>query len=214
MTPKVRVVLATSNRGKVLELQHAFDGIELAGLAEFPHVAMPPETGATFEENARLKAAAVAAATGLPALADDSGLVVDALGGAPGIHSARYAGEPSDDARNRALLRERLRGIEPARRTARFVCALACAYPDGRVDVVRGECEGTIRETERGAGGFGYDALFVPAGETRTFAEMEAGEKDALSHRGRAVRAAHDRFLTELRAWRAGSRGRAGLSRA
>jgi XTP/dITP diphosphohydrolase len=201
MTPPVRVVLATSNRGKVRELQHAFPDIVLVGLAEFPHVVMPPETGATFEENATAKAKAAALATAWPAMADDSGLEVDALAGAPGIHSARFAGEPADDARNRALLRARLAGVDASRRTARFVCALALALPDGTADVVRGECEGRIGGVERGSGGFGYDALFVPNGEGRTFAEMGPEEKDRISHRGRAIRAAHERFLAALRAW-------------
>lgn len=199
MTPPIRVVLATRNRGKVNELQHAFPGLEIIGLDAFPSVVLPPETGATFEENARAKAVAAAHAVRLPAIADDSGLDVDALGGAPGIHSARFAGEPADDAKNRALLREKLAGVETSRRTARFVCALALAFPGGRAHVVRGECEGRIGDVERGSGGFGYDSLFVPAGETRTFAEMRQHEKDAISHRGRAVRAASERFLAALR---------------
>lgn len=187
--PKPRVVLATSNPGKVAELARAFPAWELEGLSAHPGVRLPPETGDTFEENAAIKAAAAAAATGLPALADDSGLCVDALDGAPGVHSARYS-EAGGDAANRAKLLAALRGLEPARRGARFVCVLVLAYPDGAVRQARGECRGLIRESEQGTGGFGYDALFVPEGHTRTFAEMTVAEKEPLSHRGRAIAAA------------------------
>ncbi len=188
-----RVVLATSNPGKVMELARAFPDWELVGLSAHPGVALPPETGTSFEENAALKATAVAAATGLPALADDSGLCVDALDGAPGVHSARYAGDDGDAA-NRAKLLAALRGVPPPARTARFVCVLALSTPAGRVERVRGECAGTILDTERGTGGFGYDPLFVPGGHTRTFAEMTVAEKEPLSHRGRAIVLARERF--------------------
>jgi XTP/dITP diphosphohydrolase len=174
---------------------------------------MPPETGATFEENARRKALAAARATGLPALADDSGLSVDALDGAPGVRSARFAGEAADDAANRALLRERLRGTEPAPRTAHFTCALALALPDGTADVVHGMCAGRLLESERGTGGFGYDPLFVPDGHSRTFAEMSREEKETLSHRGRAILAARDPFTRRVQAWGEAREGRAGASR-
>lgn len=188
-----RVVLATSNPGKVKELARAFPAWELEGLSAHPGVTLPPETGTTFEENAALKATAAAAATGLPALADDSGLCVDALDGAPGVHSARYAGD-GGDAANRAKLLAALRGVPAPARTARFVCVLALSTPDGRVERVRGECEGMLLDAERGSGGFGYDPLFVPRGHARTFAEMTVEEKEPLSHRGRAIARARERF--------------------
>ncbi len=191
--PRPRVVLATSNPGKVKELARAFPEWDLHGLSAHPGVTLPPESGATFEENAALKAVAAAAATGLPALADDSGLCVDALAGAPGIHSARFAGD-GGDAANRAKLLAALREVPPAARTARFVCVLALATPAGRVQRVRGECAGTLLDAERGTGGFGYDPLFVPEGQARTFAEMTVEEKEPLSHRGRAIVLARERF--------------------
>ena len=194
----MRVVLATSNRGKLEELAGAFPRWNVHGLSEYPGIVMPEETGDTFEENARIKAVAVCEATGHPALADDSGLCVDALGGAPGVRSARFAGEGAGDAANRTLLRERMDTVEPARRGAKFVCALALAMPDGRMDVVRAECAGTILRVERGTGGFGYDPLFVPEGETRTFAQMSVAEKEELSHRGHAIRLAREKFARWL----------------
>jgi XTP/dITP diphosphohydrolase len=191
---KPRVLLATSNAGKVAELARAFPEWALEGMAAHPRIGLPPETGETFEANATLKAVAAAAATGLPALADDSGLCVDALDGAPGVRSARFAGEGSDDAANRALLLRRLSNVDAARRSARFVCVLALSTPDGHVQLARGECAGGILGSERGSGGFGYDALFVPDGHRCTFAEMSVEEKETLSHRGRAIAAARRRF--------------------
>jgi XTP/dITP diphosphohydrolase len=192
--PAPRVVLATSNPGKLAELQDAFPAWRFSGLDEHAGAAMPEETGATFEENASAKARAVCAATGLPALADDSGLCVDALDGAPGVRSARFAGEGAGDAANRAALLARMRHVDATARSARFVCVLALARPDGRVELARGECPGRLIAEERGTGGFGYDPLFVPDGETRTFAEMSIAEKATLSHRGRAITLARARF--------------------
>ena len=156
------------------------------------------ETGATLEANALIKARAVAAATGLLTIADDSGLEVDALGGAPGVCSARYAGEHATDADNVTRLLAELVEVPAERRTARFAAVLVARAPDGTETVVRGEVEGRIIGAPSGAGGFGYDPVFVPAeGDGRTFAEMSAEEKHAISHRGRAVRALADRLAGE-----------------
>lgn len=186
------LVFATRNRGKLAELEallreaglpiavHGLDALGVAGEVE--------ETGATFVENAALKAHAALGATGLPALADDSGLEVDALGGAPGVRSARYAGEPSSDARNNERLLHELRDVPPPR-TARFRCALVLALPSREPPLVaEGTCEGEIIATPRGSGGFGYDPLFIPAeGDGRTMAELSFAEKNRLSHRARAM---------------------------
>jgi len=194
-----RVLLATHNQGKLAEIRPLLAplGVELLSLADFPHLAETPETGATFEENAAAKARAAAAASGLVAMADDSGLEVEALSGAPGVRSQRFA--PSDRERIERLL-GLLRGVGPPRR-ARFVAAVAIAAPDGRSEVVRGTVEGEITEAPRGEGGFGFDPVFVPEGETRTLAQMNRQEKNALSHRGRAFRLAAarlERWLEEV----------------
>jgi XTP/dITP diphosphohydrolase len=186
---KRRLLLATRNAGKIREL-HALLAparLELTTLANHPEAPDVEETGESFEANARLKASAAAKATGLWALGEDSGLEVDALGGAPGIRSARYAGQHGDDeANNERLLRE-LGGKSD--RSARYVCALALARPDGEVvAITRGVCEGEITEEPRGTGGFGYDPLFIAHGQRVTNAELIPEEKDALSHRGAAVR--------------------------
>jgi len=184
-----RVVLATRNRDKARELEALLGGLaaRIESLADHPDVAMPPEDHSTYADNAIDKARAVAAALGVPAIGDDSGLEVDALDGAPGIRSARFAGDHATDAGNNALLLERLRGIPSDRRTARFRCVLALVEPGRREVRVEGVCEGLILEAPRGAGGFGYDPLFQPRGETRTFAELPAAIKDSVSHRGRAA---------------------------
>ncbi|MDI3340372.1 MAG: RdgB/HAM1 family non-canonical purine NTP pyrophosphatase [Sphaerobacter sp.] len=187
---QVTIVLASNNRGKVEELARLLpDWVRVLTAAE-AGVQLPEETGTTFAENALLKARAAAAQSGHIALADDSGLEVDALGGEPGVRSARYAGEPTDDAANNALLLERLHGVPAERRSARFRSAVAVVLPDGREHVAEGTIEGTILEEPRGSGGFGYDPLFLPAGSTRTMAELTVDEKNELSHRGRAFRAA------------------------
>lgn len=187
-----RLVLATGNPGKVRELRRILGDldVELVPRSELG-LRAPEETGATFAANALLKARAAATATGLPALADDSGLEVDALGGAPGVQSARYAGPDADDRANLRRLLEELAGVPRTERTARFVAVAALVAPDGRAWTERGTMEGRIAERPRGEGGFGYDPVFVAEGHTGTNAELAPGEKDAASHRGRAFRAIH-----------------------
>lgn len=158
-------------------------------LAERPGVDLPPEGAASYRENALAKARAVRAALGVAAVGDDSGLEVDALGGAPGITSARFAGEGAGDAANNARLLEELRGLPPEKRGARFRCVLALVDAEGRETVVEGLCPGRILDAPRGTEGFGYDPLFLPDGETRTFAELPPDVKNARSHRGRAAAA-------------------------
>ena len=187
-----RIVLASRNEGKLAELRRILGPeYELVGLPESaPDVA---ETGATFEENALLKAHAAVAETGLVSVADDSGLTVDELNGMPGVLSARWsglpAGDPTRDDANLRLVLAQLSETPDDRRGAAFVCAAAVAFADGREFVLRGEVRGTLLRAPRGSGGFGYDPIFVPDGETRTTAEMSPAEKDAISHRGRAFRA-------------------------
>lgn len=186
----MKLVIATRNAHKLEEIRAVFalPGLEIVGTGDWPDVPDPVEDGTTFEENAAIKARAWASATGLPALADDSGLEVEALNGAPGINSARYAGVHGDSARNNALLLANLTGI--ADRRARFVCALALALPDGSLKTLRGECAGTLRTALSGCGGFGYDPLFVPEGFSETFAELPPEVKNRISHRARALEAA------------------------
>ena len=188
-----KVVIATSNPHKVDEIAAVLGqvGIECVPLGD-AGIPEPEENGATFEENARIKAVAYAKALGVTVLADDSGLEVDALGGAPGVHSARYAGigetRAERDAANNAKLLRALEGVPQARRTARFVCVLSVARPDGSIVAeARGHFEGFIGEAPRGANGFGYDPLLVLA-DGRTSAELTSAEKNARSHRGNALR--------------------------
>jgi XTP/dITP diphosphohydrolase len=184
----VKFIVATFNRDKAAELHAllALPGVELAALADWPGAVSPEETGATLLENARIKAAA--AVTGLPAIADDTGLEVDALNGAPGVHAARYAGPDAKYADNVAKLLRELAGVPAERRTARFRTVCVAAWPDGTELCADGVLQGTITEVPRGTNGFGYDPVFVPRGETRTYAELTDAEKNAISHRGRAVR--------------------------
>lgn len=184
-------VVATFNRHKAAELHTllALPGVTLHTLAEWPGAVSPDEDGDTLLANARIKAEAAVATTGLPAIADDTGLEVDALGGAPGVHAARYSGPGATYASNVAKLLRELEGVPAGRRTARFRTVCVARWPDGRELVAEGVLEGSIADAPRGSQGFGYDPLFVPAGETRTFAEMDDAEKNAVSHRGRAVRA-------------------------
>ncbi|GIV59991.1 MAG: non-canonical purine NTP pyrophosphatase [Rhodothermaceae bacterium] len=188
MKQPLEIVLATRNPGKVRELRALLAGwpVVLRTAADFPGAPEVEEDAPTLEGNARKKALALHRHTGLPALADDTGLEVDALGGRPGVHSARFAGPGAGDAENRARLLQELHGVPD--RTARFRTVLAFATDDG-VLCFEGICRGYILEKERGRGGFGYDPLFVPEGETRTFAELSPAEKNALSHRGKALRA-------------------------
>lgn len=188
-----KVVLASRNAHKVAELarilaQGGLD-LQLVGIEEFPDVPEVAETGATFAANSLLKASAVCAATGLPAIADDSGLAVDALNGMPGILSARWAGRHGDDAANLHLLLGQLAQLPAGRRTAAFHCAAALVLPDGTQRVVEGILEGYLIDEPRGSNGFGYDPIFVPAGLASTTAELSPEEKDAISHRGRALAA-------------------------
>lgn len=186
-----RVVLATRNAGKARELETLLEGValRLETLRDHPGVALPPENGTTYAENALAKARAVSAALGAAAIGDDSGLEVDALGGAPGMRSARFAGDGATDAANNALLLTRLDEVPGAGRAARFRCALALVEPSGRELCVEGACEGSVLDAPRGGGGFGYDPLFLPRGETRSFAELPREVKDAISHRARAAEA-------------------------
>jgi XTP/dITP diphosphohydrolase len=184
----VRVVLASRNAGKLVELRRILGaGFDLVPLPETaPEV---DETGATFEENALLKAHSAAQATGLPAVSDDSGLAVDALNGMPGVLSARWSGRHGDDEANLRLVLGQVAGVPDERLGAAFVCAAAVALPDGTERVVRGEVRGRLIREPRGENGFGYDPIFVPDGARATTAEMESSQKDAISHRGRAFRA-------------------------
>ncbi len=184
-----RFVVATFNRHKADELHALLDlpGVELVSLADWPGAEPPEETGATLLANALLKARAAVALTGLPALADDTGLEVDALDGAPGVYAARYAGPGATYASNVAKLLRELEGVPAARRTARFRTVCVAAWPDGRELHAEGVLEGVITQSPRGDNGFGYDPVFVPGGETRTYAELSNAEKNGISHRARAV---------------------------
>jgi len=190
-----RIVLATRNAGKVVELREILADVlaaldlDLVGVDAFPDVADVVETGVTFEANATLKAVTVAAATGLPALADDSGLAVDVLGGAPGVFSARWAGRHGDDVANLELLLAQLADVPDEHRGAAFVCCAVLALPDGRVAAREGRFPGTLTRAPRGSNGFGYDPILELAGDTRTSAELSPAEKNAISHRGQAFRA-------------------------
>lgn len=193
----MKLVLATENADKAREiaeiLGEADPDLELVPRpADVPGV---PETAATLEANARLKATALAEATGVPALADDTGLEVDALGGAPGVHSARFAGQKASDAENVAKLLAEMDGVLDEERLARFATVAVVHWPDGREVSAWGTVEGVITLEARGTGGFGYDPVFAPVeGDGRTFGEMSADEKHAISHRGRAFRALADRL--------------------
>jgi XTP/dITP diphosphohydrolase len=182
----IRFVLATANPDKAAEIA-AILGAAVELVPRPDHVGEVDETGQTLEENARLKAAALVAATGLPAIADDTGLEVDALGGRPGVYSARFAGPEATYSANVAKLLSEMDGRPD--RTARFRTVALARWPDGREIMAAGEVLGTIAAAPRGDGGFGYDPVFVPDGGPRTFAEMTPAEKNALSHRGRAFRA-------------------------
>jgi len=183
----MKLVLASKNKKKLAEMNTILGqlGVEVCSEAEAGVDIDVEETGTTFEENSLLKAKAVMQASGLPAIADDSGLCVDALGGAPGVYSARYGGEGLDDVGRYKLLLENMRGQSP--RTCRFVSVITCCFPDGAVITARGECEGTVAFAPMGEGGFGYDPVFFVPGLKKTFAQLTAEEKNAMSHRGKAL---------------------------
>jgi XTP/dITP diphosphohydrolase len=188
----IRVLVASRNAKKLKELRRVLEsagvvGIQLVGLNEVPEFPETPETGATFEENALVKARDGAAATGLPCVADDSGLEVDALNAMPGVLSARWSGTHGDDAANTALVLAQMSDTPDERRGAAFVSACALVVPGGVERVVRGTWPGSIARAPRGDGGFGYDPVFVPEGDERSAAELTPEEKDAASHRGRAL---------------------------
>ncbi len=190
--PRPRLLFATRNKGKLVELRELVAvelDVEVIGLADLPEVPEAPEDLPTFEGNAAQKAVLAATETGLPTVADDSGLEVDALDGAPGVRSARYAGMHGDDAANNRKLLDALRGVPDARRTARFRCAVTLADPvHGAVATASGACEGVILDAPRGTGGFGYDPLFWVPELGATFAEVGVGPKGGLSHRAKALR--------------------------
>lgn len=183
------LVLATANDHKVRELKQLLDGKgwEILSLRDFPDVVLPPEDGATFEANAVIKAQAVQKATGKTAMADDSGLEVDYLGGAPGIFSARFAGENKDSAANNAKLLSLLAGVGEERRGAAFTCVIALAFPDGRLHTSVGHCPGRIAFQAAGEGGFGYDPIFYLPEYDRSMAQLSSEEKNSISHRSRAL---------------------------
>lgn len=188
-----RLLLATRNAKKLVELRRIvhplLPDLQVIGLTDVPDYPEAPETGATFEENAMLKAREAVRYTGLPAVGDDSGLVVDALNGMPGIFSARWSGRHGDDQANLDLLLGQLADVPDERLAAAFVCTAAYVTPDGREDVVRGEMRGRLVREAKGDNGFGYDPIFVPDGCYVTSAELSAADKDAISHRGVAFRA-------------------------
>lgn len=188
-----RVVLATHNPKKLVELRRIAGaegtGLEVLGLDDVGSYPEPDETEPTFEGNALIKARAAASATGLPALADDSGLEVDILNRMPGVRTARWAGAKASDEANRRLVLAQIDDVPDAQRTARFVCAVALVLPDGTEHVLRETLEGRLARAEVGENGFGYDPIFIAAGNTVTNAQLTPGQKDAISHRGKAVRA-------------------------
>ena len=189
-----KLVIATRNSGKILEFRRILDAIsegavELMGLDEFKNLVDVEETGETFEENALLKARYTAKMTGLPSISDDSGLCVDALGGAPGIFSARWAGAHGDDKANLEKVLEELQRVPDEKRGAHFICATALVMPDGREVVKEGRFEGRILSSPIGDQGFGYDPIFSPLGMQISSAQLSAEEKDAISHRGKSLRA-------------------------
>ena len=190
-----RLLLATRNPKKLAELRRILAAevgsadLEIVGLDDVPPYQEAPETGATFADNALLKARAAARHTGLPAVADDSGLAVDALGGMPGVFSARWSGRHGNDRANLDLVLDQISDVDDAHRGAVFICSAVLVLPAGREFTVDGEMRGRVTRAPRGDGGFGYDPIFVADGEARTNAELSPGEKDAISHRGKAFRA-------------------------
>lgn len=197
-----QLLLATRNAAKLAELRRILTGVdvELLGLGDVPAYDEVPETGLTFADNALLKAREAVAQVGLPAVADDSGLVVAVLGGMPGVLSARWAGRHGADAANLQLVLDQTSDIADGHRDAAFVCAAALVTPAGHEHLVEGRIDGTLERAARGTGGFGYDPIFCPTGEKQTTAEMSPAEKDAISHRGKAFRALVPIIAAELAA--------------
>lgn len=187
----MKFLIATNNEHKLAEIKHILApfGIEGISLAQSGTQSSPEETGVTFEDNARIKALGGMLSTGMPTVADDSGLVVDALHGAPGVYSARYAGENASDRDRIDKLLYEMRDVPAGARTARFVCAVCCVFSDGNIINARGECEGAIAFEPQGTGGFGYDPVFIEKTTGRSFATLAGEEKDRLSHRGKALAA-------------------------
>jgi XTP/dITP diphosphohydrolase len=186
----MRYLLASRNAKKLTELRRLAAGrFEVVGLDDLPPYEEKPETGLTFADNALLKAREGVHHTGLPTIADDSGIAVDALNGMPGVFSARWSGRHGDDEANNRLLLAQVGDVPDEHLGAAFVCAVALVRPDGSEEVLHGEMRGHLIREPRGDGGFGYDPLFVPEGQTRTSAELSPAEKDAISHRGKAFRA-------------------------
>ena len=200
----MRLLLATRNGKKLAELQRILDAalgagqVKLVGLADVPAYAETPETGLTFTENALLKARDGAAQTGLPTVADDSGLAVDALGGMPGVFSARWSGRHGDDEANLRLVLAQLSDVDDIHLGARFVCSAALVLPGGAEFTTSGEMPGRLVRQPRGSGGFGYDPIFVADGNTVTNAELTPEQKDAISHRGKAFRALAETIRTQV----------------
>ena len=194
----MKFVLASHNQGKLAEMQRILGqlGVEVVLQSELGLALEPEETGTTFTENARIKAEAVMQASGLPAIADDSGLCVDALNGAPGVYSARYGGEGLDDKGRYTLLLQNMRG--QTTRAAHFACAIACAFPNGDELTAEGRCDGTIAFAPMGEGGFGYDPVFFVPEKAKTFGQLTAEEKSAISHRGKALKAFSEKLATYL----------------
>ena len=195
----MKFVLATHNPGKIQEMQAILSqlGVEVVSPAELGVDVDVEETGETFAENAMLKAKAICAAAGLPAIADDSGLCVDALNGGPGVYSARYGCEGLDDAGRTALLLQNMRG--QTTRAAHFACAIACAFPNGDTLTAEGRCDGAVAFAPMGQGGFGYDPVFLVPEKAKTFSQMTAEEKNEISHRGRALRTFSEKLATYLK---------------
>jgi XTP/dITP diphosphohydrolase len=198
----VNILLATRNAKKLVELQRIVDAAQLThtivGMSDVDDYVEAPESGLTFAENALLKATEGVKYTGLPSIADDSGLAVDVLGGMPGILSARWAGRHGNDDANLDLVLDQIADLPDTARSAAFISAVALALPDGRTFVAEGRMPGRLVRERRGTNGFGYDPIFVPDGYDRTSAEMTAAEKDAISHRGQAFRALAEIIAAEL----------------
>lgn len=194
----MKFILATHNPGKLREMAAILSqyGVEVVSPADVGITVDVEETGTTFAENAMLKAKAICAAADLPAIADDSGLCVDALNGGPGVYSARYGGEGLDDKGRYTLLLQNMRG--QTTRAAHFACAIACAFPNGDELTAEGRCDGTIAFAPMGEGGFGYDPVFFVPEKTKTFGQLTAEEKSAISHRGKALKAFSEKLATYL----------------